>query len=307
MSARMPTVSVIIPTYQRAHIVGQSITSVLHQTHQHFELLVVDDGSTDGTVDMVSRINDSRLRVLAVEHGGRSRARNHGVANATGEAIVFLDSDDRADPRWLEQICAPFNSPTVGVVCCGARLSDPRNASHGDTERIMKPAPADSAYSSRVGHFLAGTFAVRRSVFQAVGGYDCRLDYSENTELAIRLAIHCERHRLSFATVDMPLVSIETRPVSNGRAHFRARLDAAELMLRQYGDRYRTARRSFHASLRGVAAVNAARLGLSTLAIRHSVAATAADPTRAVHWGRLALTMVPPLARRFWTRRLESQ
>jgi hypothetical protein len=170
----------------------------------------------------------------------------------------------------------------------------------------MNPAPSDSAYSSRIGHFLAGTFAVRRSVFQAVGGYDCRLEYSENTELAIRLAIHCERHGLSFATVDMPLVSIETRPVSNGRPQFRARLDAAELMLRQYGDRYRSARRSFHASLRGVAAVNAARLGLSTLAIRHSMAATAADPTRAINWGRLALTMVPPLARRFWTRRLES-
>jgi hypothetical protein len=129
-------------------------------------------------------------------------------------------------------------------------------------------------------------------VFQAVGGYDCRLDYSENTELAIRLAIHCERHGLSFATVDMPLVSIQTRSVSHGRAQFRARLDAAELL---------------HASLRGVAAVNAARLGLSTLAIRHSMAATAADPTRPLHWGRLALTMVPPLARRFWTRHLESQ
>jgi glycosyltransferase involved in cell wall biosynthesis len=302
----MPTVSVIIPTYQRAHIVGQAITSVLHQTHQDFELLVVDDGSTDETVDMLSRINDSRLRVLAIDHGGRSRARNHGAANATGNAIVFLDSDDRADPRWLEQLSAAFENPTVAVVCCGARFSSQRSPAHGATERIMTPAPSDSAYSSRIGHFLAGTFAVRRSVFHEVGGYDCRLEYSENTELAIRLAIHCERHRLSFATVDVPLVSIETRPVTNGRAQFRARLDAAELMLRQYGDRYRTARRSFHSSLRGVAAVNAARLGLSTVAIRHSMAAAAADPTRAVNWGRLALTMVPPLARHFWTRRLES-
>jgi glycosyltransferase involved in cell wall biosynthesis len=87
-------VSVIIPCYNRAHLVGETIESVLAQTYENFEAILVDDGSTDRTRDAVSRYTDSRIRYFYKENGGLSSARNFGLANARGEFIAFLDSDD---------------------------------------------------------------------------------------------------------------------------------------------------------------------------------------------------------------------
>ena len=94
----MPKVSVIIPTYNRARIVGEAIDSVLSQRYDDFELIVVDDGSTDGTEDLVSSYLP-RLTYLYQEHQGVSAARNRGIASARGEYLSFLDSDD----LWLKE------------------------------------------------------------------------------------------------------------------------------------------------------------------------------------------------------------
>jgi glycosyltransferase involved in cell wall biosynthesis len=93
----MPKVSVIIPTYNRARIVGEAIDSVLSQSYDDFELIVVDDGSTDGTEKLVASYLP-RLTYLYQEHQGVSAARNRGIATARGEYLAFLDSDD----LWLK-------------------------------------------------------------------------------------------------------------------------------------------------------------------------------------------------------------
>ena len=100
----MAAVSVIITTYNRAHLVGKAIKSVLNQTFQDFELIVVDDGSTDNTEEVINSFNDTRIRYIRhkINKGGNA-ARNTGLRNSKGEYIAFLDSDDEWLPEKLER------------------------------------------------------------------------------------------------------------------------------------------------------------------------------------------------------------
>ncbi len=98
----MGKISVVIPTYNREYLLGKSVLSVLNQTYGDFELIIVDDGSTDQTRAKVSGYQDSRIKYLYKENGGVSSARNLGINHASGEYIGFLDSDDSWPENFLE-------------------------------------------------------------------------------------------------------------------------------------------------------------------------------------------------------------
>lgn len=95
-------ISVVIPLYNKEASIEQSLKSVLSQSYDDFEVVIVDDGSTDASVSIVESINDPRLRLIKQENGGPSKARNTGVQNARGEWIVFLDADDEFLPNALK-------------------------------------------------------------------------------------------------------------------------------------------------------------------------------------------------------------
>ena len=95
-------ISVVIPLYNKETSIAQSLKSVLSQEYDDFEVVIVDDGSTDGSVGVVEAINDSRIRLIKQENGGPSKARNAGVKNAKGEWILFLDADDEMLPGAFE-------------------------------------------------------------------------------------------------------------------------------------------------------------------------------------------------------------
>jgi len=117
-----PIVSVIIPTYNRAHVLARAIQSVLNQTYQDFEIIVVDDGSTDNTEEVIKSFNDPRIRYIRHEENkGAAAARNTGIKAAKGEFIAFQDSDDEWLPKKLEKQMEAFDnaSPKVGVVYTG--------------------------------------------------------------------------------------------------------------------------------------------------------------------------------------------
>ena len=112
-----PTVSVIIPTFNRAHLVGQAIDSVLQQTYTDYEVLVVDDGSTDGTGAVVEAYGD-RVRCVRTANGGIGRARNIGAHHARGDLLTFLDSDDLLYPYALDlQTRVLDRFPDAAFVC----------------------------------------------------------------------------------------------------------------------------------------------------------------------------------------------
>ncbi len=98
----MPRVSVIVPTYNLGHMLRDTIVSVLQQTEHDLEVIVVDDGSTDNTGEVVKSMGDSRVRYFYKDNGGISNARNYGLLKATGEYVAFLDHDDLWPPNYLE-------------------------------------------------------------------------------------------------------------------------------------------------------------------------------------------------------------
>ncbi|MFD2720963.1 glycosyltransferase family 2 protein [Hymenobacter monticola] len=106
----VPFFSIIIPTYNRAALIGRTIDSVLAQSFTNFEILVVDDGSRDNTAEVMARYTDSRFHYLPKINGERGAARNYGLAHATGDFCLFLDSDDFFYPNHLATIHAAIQA-----------------------------------------------------------------------------------------------------------------------------------------------------------------------------------------------------
>lgn len=140
----MPRVSVILPTYNRRELVVEAIESVRAQTFRDFELLVVDDGSTDGTAEHLQEryADEPWLRLVRQDNRGPSKARNRGIELAEGELVGFLDSDDLYLPRNLEaQVAALDARPDMAMVLCDARWEGrERDAPTVFAERHRQPA-----------------------------------------------------------------------------------------------------------------------------------------------------------------------
>jgi len=262
-----PAFTVVVPTLDRAATIGRAIESVVAQTWTDFELLVVDDGSTDDTRAVVARFQDERVRYLRRAHRGRSAARNHGAEVGRGRWLTFLDSDDHARPAWLGRLENGLR--TAPIACCGA-LCVTRSADGATVaSRARLPEPLGPAFGDATGLFLAGTYALDRRLFLAAGGFDPRLRFSENTELALRLAARVRDDRGRIACVAEPLVVYEQRPDRLTADGYAARLDAAETILDRHGEVLRTQSPPTYLTYHGIAGVNAARLGDLRRARRH--------------------------------------
>lgn len=110
--------SIIIPLYNKAAYIGEVVESVLAQSFQDFELVVVDDCSTDNSAEIVTSYNDKRIRLLKKSNGGVSSARNYGIRNSTGDIVCFLDADDLWRPNYLEELDKTVELfPEVGFYC----------------------------------------------------------------------------------------------------------------------------------------------------------------------------------------------
>jgi len=118
-----PRFSVVMPTYNRAHVVWKAINSILAQTHEDWELIVVDDESTDATLRVLEEFRDPRIQVVSVPHGGPSRARNAGLERARGTYVAYLDSDNTWTPRFLESFAAKIAGSDDVMWHCGRTMA----------------------------------------------------------------------------------------------------------------------------------------------------------------------------------------
>lgn len=121
----MELISVIIPVYNKETTVARAISSVLQQSYTDFELLIVNDGSTDSSLDKIRHISDSRIKVITQQNAGVSSARNTGIAQASGKFIAFLDADDEWDNDFLESVYKlTVDFPSANVYGTNYRLKD---------------------------------------------------------------------------------------------------------------------------------------------------------------------------------------
>ncbi|MGD0014479.1 MAG: glycosyltransferase family A protein [Bryobacteraceae bacterium] len=207
---RRPAVSVVVPLYNKRDAIRGCLGAVLRQTLPQFEVIVVDDGSTDGGGDIVRQIADGRVRVVAQENRGASAARNRGIAESRGELVALLDADDEWEPDFLEtmrHLAAVF--PNAGIYAAGLR----RLKSDGSSVEIFASLAADPGLvedyfgAPQEGLLFAPSCAVlRRSVLADIGGYPEGEPVGEDLDLWVRVAlkygIACTRRVLVTYHVD---------------------------------------------------------------------------------------------------------
>lgn len=169
------TVSVIIPAYNVAGYIGQALESVLAQTRAAEEIIVVDDGSTDGTAEIVGEFGNRVTLFVNDKNRGPGFSRRFAVGQSTGEYVLFLDADDWMLPGHIETVLSLFDQwPDAGVVIAGIQLADEQGTYTGPPqvcEACLGEAQDMFLFLLRYGLFGAGTQAVRRTLYDHVGGY----------------------------------------------------------------------------------------------------------------------------------------
>lgn len=182
-------ISVIIPNYNRAKVISRAIESVLDQTFSDFELIVVDDCSTDNSMQVISLIQDKRIKVFQLkENSGAAAARNYGIKQSSGDFISFLDSDDYFEPRFLEVTYEMFakTGPSVGFMWTGLRY----HLEDDIIEMSWQPERKNNPYLTFLNERSIGTgsgLTLKKEVFEQCGNFKENLKAAEDTEFFLRI------------------------------------------------------------------------------------------------------------------------
>ncbi|MBW4616220.1 MAG: glycosyltransferase [Desmonostoc vinosum HA7617-LM4] len=197
----MPKVSIIIPAYNAMNYLPDALESVLQQTFTDFEVLIIDDGSSDNLVQWAGELANSQVRLIVQKKQGVAVARNTGIANAKGEYIAFLDADDLWKPTKLEkQVCYLDNHPDIGLVHTNMVLINQEGKSSG---RVMKSHAEGDALKQLLekNTITTSSVIVRNCCLTNIGDFDISLRYSQDWDMWVRIAA-----RYRFAVIKEPLV-----------------------------------------------------------------------------------------------------
>lgn len=187
IKAEGPEFSIIVPAYNQASYLGAAIESVLIQEYGRFELLIVDDGSTDKTTRIAQSYVDKRIRCLYQQNAGLSAARNTGIANSTGRYLIFLDSDDFLEPHALLHHKQNFvRNPGLGVSIGGWQFVDRSGRAIGHPKEA--PQEIDVQRLLLGNPFPVNAAAVERSWLSVVSYFDPSLQACEDWDFWLRLS-----------------------------------------------------------------------------------------------------------------------
>jgi glycosyltransferase involved in cell wall biosynthesis len=226
-------VSVVIPLYNARDVIRETIESVLAQTWKEYDVIVVDDGSTDGSGAIVREYGD-RIRYLRQENGGVARARNRGVAESTGEYIALLDHDDLWHPAKLEkQVAVLDRRPEVGMVITDVAHLDRGGKPTGVIGAGYNPSETFARLFVRGYVPTPSAAMIRRSVLQTVGGFDERFHSAglDDHELWTRIAAQYD-----IANIAEPLTSHRNRDIKPADVALAHRPLLIETLLARFGE-----------------------------------------------------------------------
>lgn len=273
--------AVVIPVRDRAGLLQRAVDGVIAQHRPGVRLIVVDDGSDPPVSPGV--VPPALGSVVRVESVGVASARNAGVAAADGCGwITFLDSDDEASAGWIDSMLFAQSSGAA-LFSCGARYEWDDGAQESPV-----PVPMWGSPDAPRALFLAGTFAVDRSLFLRAGGYRAGLRHGENTDLGWRLAAVVRSDAAACVAVDEPLVLVHAVRRDRDTA---VRLESALAVLADPPELL-LADRCTHATYFAIAGVAASRLGKRRMALSLLGRAVRTDPRDPRHVARLARALV---------------
>lgn len=198
----MPIVSVVIPVYNGEETIKQTIESVLSQTFSDFELIVINDGSTDATVNVVSTFQDPRIKVFSYPNAGLSASRNRGISLASGNYISFIDADDLWTADKLEaQVSALQENPQAALAYSWTDYID-------ESGQFFRQGPHFNFSGDVFAKLLLSDFVgngsnplIRKQAFSEVGGFDESLNAAEDWDMWLRLAARYEFVAVPFTQI----------------------------------------------------------------------------------------------------------
>jgi glycosyltransferase involved in cell wall biosynthesis len=227
-----PFFSVVLPTYNRAVLLEQAVHSVLTQTYPDFELIVVDDHSTDNTRQVIDTIADPRLVYMSNQRGkGGASARNTGIFHAQGQWVAFLDDDDLWFPEKLEVVYDKIGSVgnDVGLIYSAFQIHHPYGTVEIRTPKYEGKLRDKLFFKNVIGGFF--TVVIRKDILWQVNGLDERFPAMQDIELYIRVT-----QVVKTATVKKPLVKVQRHNTDRISLSMAKRVEAATLMKEKYHD-----------------------------------------------------------------------
>lgn len=211
-----PLITIIIPAYNAEQFVLDAIHSVLEQTYTALEILLVDDCSTDSTVDMVQTLQDSRVQLIKQQHNqGASAARNTGMQQAKGSYIAFLDADDVWHPDFLKHMVSQAISSESDLLHCDAyweHIDQVPFTNCSPLSASVTPQQQDLPTVFSNPYMATGAMLIKKRVIDQIGGFDTNLATAEDVDFVLRVAEH-------FTVYHLPtkLVWVRMRENSLGR------------------------------------------------------------------------------------------
>lgn len=185
----METISIIIPLYNKENYIIQCIDSIISQSYKYFEIIVIDDGSTDEGINKVKLYKDYRIKLISKKNGGVSSARNEGIKNANGNWVLFLDADDKLEKNALQSFIDSINIyPNVKIFISNFwEISGNKKHPYSNwRKKKLIETPLKEIWYRNI-YARPGNTLIHKDVFTSYGGYVNGMKYNEDYEFSLRL------------------------------------------------------------------------------------------------------------------------